>query len=49
MTGKQKKYITMKYVKGMTEKKMAEKLKCSKQAVNQVVRAGIVKLKEELL
>ena len=49
MTSKQKAYITMKYVKGMTEKKMAKKLKCSKQAVNQVVRAGIVKLKKELL
>jgi RNA polymerase sigma factor (sigma-70 family) len=49
MTGKQKEYITMKYVKGMTEKNMSEKLGCSKQAVNQVIRAAITNLKKELL
>ena len=49
MTKKQKKYLRMRYVKGMEQKHMAEKLGISKQAVNQVVLAGIAKLKKDLL
>lgn len=49
MTKKQKKYLRMRYIKGMEQKHMAEKLGISKQAVNQVVLAGIAKLKKDLL
>jgi len=49
MTEKQKKYIRMKYINGMSEKEMAKEIGCSKQAVNQIVLAGVRKLKQELL
>ena len=49
LTEKQKKYIRMKYINGMSEKEMAKEIGCSKQAVNQIVLAGVRKLKQELL
>jgi RNA polymerase sigma factor (sigma-70 family) len=49
MTKKQKKYIVLRYVKGMEQKHIAKKLGCSKQAVNQVLLAGVAKLKKDLL
>jgi DNA-directed RNA polymerase specialized sigma subunit len=36
-------------VKGVEQKYIAKKLGCSKQAVNQVLLAGVAKLKKDLL
>lgn len=49
MTSKQKKYLRMRYITGLSVVDIAERQGCSKQAVSQVLLAGIKSLKRDLL
>ena len=48
LTKKQRKYLKLYFLKQMSMNDMADKFKCSKQAVNQVVNGGLHKLRKEL-
>ena len=47
LTNKQRRYLKLRYLKGKSVNQMADKFKCSKQAVHQVVSGGLNKLREE--
>ena len=47
LTKKQRRYLKLHYLKGKTVNQLADKFKCSKQAVHQVVQGGIRQLKSE--
>ena len=47
LTKKQRRYLKLRYLKGNSVNQMADKFKCSKQAVHQVVSGGLNKLKAE--
>ena len=49
LTSKQKKYLRMRYITGISQAEIAEKNSCSKQAVNQVINNGIKNLRMELI
>lgn len=49
LTNKQKKYLRLRYITGVSQADIAERNSCSKQAVNQVLLHGIRNLKLELL
>ena len=48
LTKKQRKYLKLYFLKQMSMNDMADKFKCSKQAVNQVVNGGLNKLRKEV-
>ncbi len=47
LTNKQRRYLKLRYLKGKSVNQMADKFKCSKQAVHQVVSGGLNKLREK--
>jgi len=47
LTNKQRRYLKLRYLKGKSVNQMADKFKCTKQAVHQVVSGGLNKLREE--
>lgn len=49
MTNKQKKYLRLRYITGLSVVDIAKRQGCSKQAVSQVLLAGVKSLKEDLL
>ena len=49
LTSKQKKYLRMRYLTGISQAEIAERNSCSKQAVNQVINNGIKNLRMELV